>query len=148
MIREREKVSTTDRKREREGEESPPHMKPSHTQPTPRAIRNRDTTVIIRLNNSLSPDLSKNVPVIPSSLFAPSRPHPLHLVSIPFTLIFAVSLPRPENKPLFHENPENYCSPPLSLRALRREEKSKPTSGIDPIARNKECGVDYSRKTI
>lgn len=41
----------------------------THTStPAVRLIRNRDTTVIIRLNNSLSPGLSKNKPMMPPSL--------------------------------------------------------------------------------
>lgn len=113
----------------------------SHTQPSMGLIRNRDTAVIIRLNNSLSPGLSKNVPMVPPSLFAIHRRRrlPAHRASFLSPLKNKLSF-------VFQENSENYCFSPVPLKAVKYGKKGKQADRIDPIGRNKGCRVAIAER--
>lgn len=85
-------------------------------------IRNRDTAVIIRLNNSLSPGLSKNVPKVPSSFFY----FPPSVSSSP--IYFSYHRWKTNCRPMFRENSEKLLF--ISLKASGYEKESKPTESI------------------
>jgi hypothetical protein len=107
----------------------------SHVQPVVRLIRNRDTTVIIRLNNSLSPDLSKNVPMVPYFLLSSS----IAVVSTDFFPFLAWRM-----NYTIHENSENYCFLSVSSKAPKYK-KLKPIGSIQS-ARNKGCRITVTER--
>lgn len=89
----------------------------SYIQPVVRLIRNRDTAVIVQLNNSLSPSLSKNVPMIPSPFT-----FRLHL----YLLLFFLSPPKnklPSAVPRKLRKLLLFAS--ISLKDLKFEKKKK-----------------------
>lgn len=111
----------------------------SHIQPTVRRlICNHDTAVIIRLNNSLSSDLSKNVPMMCRISFRLSS-SPL------FRSINSFFLSSLSNELYYvHENSENYCFLSVSSKASKVQ-KAK-ADRIDPIARNKGCRITVTER--
>lgn len=106
----------------------------THTStPVVRLIRNRDTAVIIRLNNSLSPGLSKNKPMMPPSLCIPP-PSP------PSSSLACLSFHRWKTncRSVFRENWEKLLLFTCIFKGSGAR-KRKQTDRIDPIARNKDC---------
>lgn len=97
-----------------------------------RLIRNRDTAVIIRLNNSLSPGLSKNKPMMPPSLCTPPPSPSSSLACLSFHRC------KTNCRSVFRENWEKLLLFTCIFKGSGAR-KRKQTDRIDPIARNKGC---------
>lgn len=105
----------------------------SHIHRRLRLIRNRDTAVIIRLNNSLSPGLSKNVPMVPPSFFTF-----LHLRRHRYPFTFPLVVEKTNRRPASRKNSEKLFLIPGIFKGLEVRRGKQPDR-IDSIARNKSC---------
>jgi len=105
----------------------------SHVHSAVQLIRNRDTVVIIRLNNSLSAGLSKNVPMLAPS-FLPFFLPLARSLSLSLSLSLSPSLSVEEQLALRRfprkTHSENYSFPPVSLKAFKYEKENGPMGSI------------------